>query len=147
MPRHSVSPWQRSAPWPSRCPSPSTTTSPCRPPAPSRCRCWQWCRPWPSSESSETRKPMNDMRPIVSLNDDKTRQLGKLIEKSYESYMDLNTILPWEQGVNRSIAPKREDHSWIYGTEYWDALTPEQRLELLWIENAQTPAAFIWLEE
>ena len=87
------------------------------------------------------------MKPIVSLNEDKTKQLGKLIEKSYDSYMDLNTILPWELGVNRSIAPKREDHSWIYGTEYWDRLTPEQRLELLWIENAQTPAAFIWLEE
>ena len=87
------------------------------------------------------------MKPIVSLNEEKTKQLGKLIEKSYDSYMDLNSILPWAQGVNRAIAPKREDHSWIYGTEYWDRLTPEQRLELLWIENAQTPAAFIWLEE
>lgn len=87
------------------------------------------------------------MKPIISLREEKTKQLSNLIEKSYENYMDLNTILPWEQGVDRSLPPKREDHSWIYGTEYWDRLTPEQRHELLWIENAQTPAAFIWLEE
>lgn len=84
---------------------------------------------------------------VLSLNEDRTRQLSKLIDKSHDSYMDLNSILPWEQGVDRTIAPKREDHSWIYGTPYWDRLTPEQRIELLWYENAQTTAGFIWLEE
>lgn len=86
-------------------------------------------------------------QPVLTLNEDKTRQLTKLIAKSHDSYMDLNSILNWEMGANRAIAPKREDHGWIYGTKYWDALTPEQRIELLWLENAQTPAGFIWLEE
>ncbi|MGZ5440824.1 MAG: diiron oxygenase [Thermoanaerobaculia bacterium] len=86
-------------------------------------------------------------QPALHLSDDKTKQLSRLIVKSHESYMDLNSILDWERGADRTIAPKREDHSWIYGTEYWDALNAEQRIELLWLENAQTPAGFIWLEE
>jgi len=85
--------------------------------------------------------------PVLSLSDEKTKQLSKLIEKSHDSYMDLNSILNWKGGVNRAIAPKREDHGWVYGTPYWDALNAEQRIELLWLENAQTPAGFIWLEE
>ncbi|MEO8378347.1 MAG: diiron oxygenase [Acidobacteriota bacterium] len=49
--------------------------------------------------------------------------------------------------VDRTLAPKREDHSWIYGTSYWDALTPDQRIELLWLEHAHTISALIWFKE
>jgi len=85
--------------------------------------------------------------PLLFLSDEKTRQLNNLIIKSHESHMELNDILPWANGIDRSIAPKRADHSWIYGTPYWDALTEEQRVELLWLETAMTASSFIWLEE
>jgi len=49
--------------------------------------------------------------------------------------------------VDRSLAPKREDHCWIYGTRYWDALTAEQRIELLWLEHAHTISALLWFKE
>jgi hypothetical protein len=81
------------------------------------------------------------------LNEGKTTQLQALIASSHESHMDLNSVLPWSKGIDRSIAPKRADHCSIYGTRHWDALTEEQRLEVLWQENAQAASQFIWLEE
>jgi hypothetical protein len=86
-------------------------------------------------------------QPLLSLDHEKTRKLTNLIEKSHESHMDLNDVLDWARGADRSIMPKRADHSWIYGTPYWDALTEEQRVELLWLEVAMTASMFIWLEE
>ena len=49
--------------------------------------------------------------------------------------------------VDRSLQPKREDHGWIHGTPYWDALTDAQRLEMLWLEHAHTVSAIIWFKE
>lgn len=86
-------------------------------------------------------------RPLLGLNDEKTRKLSGLIEKSNESHMELNDVLEWSRGVDRSMLPKRVDHSWIYETSYWDALTEEQRAEMLWIENSNVVSSFIWLEE
>ncbi|MCU1246371.1 MAG: hypothetical protein JWN02_2281 [Acidobacteria bacterium] len=86
-------------------------------------------------------------QPILSVSTDTTRQLFNLIDKSHSSYMDLNTVVDWEKGIDRSIRPKKSEHSWVYGTPYWDALSEEQRLELLWVENAQIASGFIWLEE
>jgi hypothetical protein len=86
-------------------------------------------------------------QPLLSLNEKKTQQLQGLIETSHESHMDLNSVLDWAGGADRSLPPKRADHCAIYGTPYWDALTEEQRLEVLWQENAQAASQFIWLEE
>jgi hypothetical protein len=85
-------------------------------------------------------------QPILSLNDEKTKQLSVLIDRSYINYIDVNKVLDWEKGVDRNMAPKRQDHSWIYGTRYWDALSEAQRLELLWKETAMNASMFIWLE-
>jgi hypothetical protein len=87
------------------------------------------------------------LEPLLFVSEDRTTQLNNLITKSHESHMDLNDVLPWANGIDRSIAPKRHDHSMVYGTPYWDRLTEEQRIELLWVEVAQTASAFIWLEE
>lgn len=86
-------------------------------------------------------------QPVLSLNEGKTTQLQALITSSHDSHMDLNSVLDWSKGIDRSIAPKRADHCSIYGTRHWDALTEEQRLEVLWQENAQAASQFIWLEE
>jgi P-aminobenzoate N-oxygenase AurF len=86
-------------------------------------------------------------QPLLFLPEERSKQLLGLIDKSHTSYMDLNSIVPWENGIDRALKGKRDDHSWIYGTEYWDRLTPEQRHELCWVENAQTVSFFIWLEE
>lgn len=85
--------------------------------------------------------------PVLSLSAGRTRQLSALIDKSHAVHMEVNTVADWSLGANRRIRPKREDHSWIYGTPYWDALNEEQRLEMLWLENAHLASGFIWLEE
>ena len=85
--------------------------------------------------------------PLLWLSEDKFKQVVNLTNKSNESHMELNDVLPWADGIDRSVAPKRHDHSMLYGTPYWDRLTEEQKIELLWVEVAQTASAFIWLEE
>jgi hypothetical protein len=84
---------------------------------------------------------------VLSLSAHRTQQLAGLIDKSHASHMELETVVDWAQGCNRAIRPKRVDHSGIYGTPHWDALSEEQRVELLWLENADLTSGFIWLEE
>ena len=86
-------------------------------------------------------------QPILNLNDHRMGQLEGLITKSHEDHMDLNSVIDWQLGVNKALPPKRLDCSNIYGTRYWDALRDEQRLEVLWHENAQAASQFIWVEE
>ena len=86
-------------------------------------------------------------RPILTLNDLRQGQLEGLIKKSHEVHMDLNTVIDWSVGVNKSLPPKRLDCSNVYGTRHWDALTEEQRIEMLWQEVALSASQFIWLEE
>jgi len=85
--------------------------------------------------------------PLLRLGAERTRQLGDLIAISHRSHMELNTVLEWSRGVDRSLPPKRADHSAIHGTPYWDALTECQRLEVLWQAVAQAASQFVWLEE
>ncbi|HEY0140681.1 MAG TPA: diiron oxygenase [Thermoanaerobaculia bacterium] len=84
---------------------------------------------------------------ILNLNETKMRQLSGLVDKSNASHMELNDVLPWANGIDRTVAPKREDHAWLYGTPYWEQLTPEHKIEMMWVENAQTVSGFVWLEE
>lgn len=81
------------------------------------------------------------------LSADKQALLSGLIQKSNAHYIDLETVLEWPKGVDRTAPPKREDHCWIYGTPHWERLSATQRLELLWQENARDASMFIWLEE
>lgn len=89
---------------------------------------------------------MSDMNEIC-VPDAVRRKIINLTEFSHRSHMDLNTAVPWFEGVDKEIAPKRPETSWIYGTPAWDALTAAQRHELIWMENARDVSMFIWLEQ
>jgi P-aminobenzoate N-oxygenase AurF len=76
-----------------------------------------------------------------------TKELRRLAKVSHKMPMDLNRSIPWELGVNKSLRPKSNESSWIYGTAHWDVMTPEQRQALLWEEVARDVSMFIWLEQ
>lgn len=78
---------------------------------------------------------------------EKADNIRRLIHFSHQSFMDVDGVLPWSNGVDRTQPPKDETTSWIYGTRYWEALTEKQRLELLWAECARDASMFIWLEQ
>jgi len=61
--------------------------------------------------------------------------------------MDLQNVLPWDDGIDFDKPPKMESASWIYGTQYWDNLTDQNRREILWKEIARDVSMFIWLEQ
>lgn len=75
------------------------------------------------------------------------RRVRKLIDYSHEQPMNFADCIEWQLGVNRQLPPKIPEHSWIYGTSYYDALTAEQRHEVLWLENARDVSMFISLEQ
>ncbi len=85
--------------------------------------------------------------PLVRLTEKSTRAVNNLISASHEKPMDLNTVLPWASGVDRRLPPKKANQSWIYGTPYYEMLTPEQRNELAWKETARDISMFISLEQ
>lgn len=74
------------------------------------------------------------------------RSIATLVNTSNRGSMELDTVLPWATGTDRKQAPKHLEHSWIYGTKYWDMLTPEQQHELMWLETGRDVTAFIKLE-
>jgi len=90
---------------------------------------------------------MNAQPRILDVDPRRQRSLRKLIEVSHEAPMDLLTSLPWSVGVDRSKTPKKVRHGWLTGTRFDEQLTPEQRHELLWLENARDVSMFISLEQ
>lgn len=86
-------------------------------------------------------------RPILTLNNLRMGQLDGLITRSHAAHMDINTVIDWGRGVDKSLPPKRLECSNIYGTRHWDRLTDAQRIEMLWQEVALSASQFIWLEE
>ncbi len=84
---------------------------------------------------------------ILPLSEERINKVKKLSKTSHDNVMDFKTVLPWDNGVDKSLYPKQPDHLWIYGTPYCDALTDEQRLELAWLETARDISMFIWLEQ
>lgn len=75
------------------------------------------------------------------------RLLLNLITKSHEDYIDPLTSIDWSKGIDKTRYPKRKDGCWLYGTEYWDRLSEEQKHEMAWKEIAREASNFIWLEE
>lgn len=73
--------------------------------------------------------------------------IRKLVQASHRSFMDVDGVLPWQDGIDQTLPPKAENTSWIYGTTYWDSLSEAQRRELLWKETARDVSMFIWLEQ
>jgi len=90
---------------------------------------------------------MSDATPLVALTAKSSLAVANLIAASHERPMDLKSVLPWDRGVDRSLAPKHPDQCWIYGTAHYDALAPAQRQELLWLEIARDVSMFISLEQ
>lgn len=89
---------------------------------------------------------MDKVNPIA-LDEEARAKVRTLIRASHRTPMDLEQVVPWEQGLDLSKPPKRPDGCWIYGTRHWDALTEVQRNELLWKEVARDVSMFIWLEQ
>jgi hypothetical protein len=75
------------------------------------------------------------------------KTIGRLIEVSNKMVMDLESSFNWQLGVDRTRRPKSEKNSWIYGTHFWDAMTTENKHEILWRELARDLSMFIWLEQ
>jgi len=84
---------------------------------------------------------------VLFLNDSAQRGVVNLIAKSHEQQMNLVYALPWSQGVDKKLAPKRPEQCWIAGTLYLEQLTEDQRHELLWQETARDISMFINLEQ
>ena len=84
---------------------------------------------------------------LVALNESSRRGVAKLITSSHEDPIDLNHVLPWDNGVDKRLKPKPAEQSWLAGTPYWDQLTSEQQHELLWQETARDVSMFITLEQ
>jgi hypothetical protein len=84
--------------------------------------------------------------PIV-LNERSKKTVKTLINASHRNLLFLDKVVDWEMGIDFSKPPKVAESSWIYGTPYWDALTPEQRNEVLWLETGRDVSYFIWLEQ
>ncbi|MCF2909098.1 diiron oxygenase [Pseudoalteromonas sp. DL2-H2.2] len=84
---------------------------------------------------------------ILTLTEARKAKVAKLCLTSHAHAMDLETVLPWDKGIDKSQWPKEKDHLWIYGTPYYDQLTEEQRLEVAWLETARDISMFIWLEQ
>jgi hypothetical protein len=70
----------------------------------------------------------------------------RLINASHKTYIDLESVIPWANGIDRSKPPKKLDQIWIYGTPHFDSLSPAQRLEVAWLETARDASMFIHLE-
>ncbi|MCW5257152.1 hypothetical protein D8B22_00765 [Verminephrobacter aporrectodeae subsp. tuberculatae] len=83
----------------------------------------------------------------IRLSEEDRAKVGVLIRASHRSPMSLEDVLPWNDGIDKSKLPKREDGGWIYGTEQWRGLTGDQQRELLWKELARDISMFIWLEQ
>ncbi|MCZ4305539.1 diiron oxygenase [Zoogloeaceae bacterium G21618-S1] len=86
------------------------------------------------------------LTPPIELSQRRSDTIARLITSSYEKYMDVNTVVAWNKGIDRKLLPKDPTQSWIYGTLWWDILTDEQRTEVLWLETARDASMFITLE-
>lgn len=84
---------------------------------------------------------------ILTLSEERKQKVSKLRAASHAKPMDFATVLPWDNGIDKSIYPKQKNHLWIYGTPYCDQLSEEQKLELAWLETGRDISMFIWLEQ
>ncbi len=83
----------------------------------------------------------------IPIKEEHRATVARLAIASHKNPIDIKTVLPWSQGIDRSIAPKRIDQLWIHGTEYVGQLNDEQKLEVAWKEIARDVSMFIWLEQ
>jgi hypothetical protein len=84
---------------------------------------------------------------VVALNESSRSGVAKLIANSHAHPMDVASVLPWVNGVDKTLSPKPFEQSWLAGTQYWEQLTQAQRHEVLWQETARDVSMFILLEQ
>jgi hypothetical protein len=75
------------------------------------------------------------------------KTIEQLVIKSHERPLDVNGAIPWDIGIDRRRPPKDLKQLWIYGTPFYDQLTPAERLETAWVETARDVSMFINLEQ
>ncbi|MBV8048840.1 MAG: diiron oxygenase [Paludibacterium sp.] len=89
---------------------------------------------------------LQESNPIV-MDDPSRKMVRTLIGASHRKLLMLDSVVDWQCGVDRANLPKLEQAAWMYGTPYWDQLTPEQKNEVLWLETSRDVSYFIWLEQ
>jgi hypothetical protein len=82
----------------------------------------------------------------ISVDPSKVSKVQRMIEVSHNDPIDYERSIDWKLGVDRSLPPKLPEHGWLYGTPFYDRLTPEQAHELLWLETARDVTMFLTLE-
>ncbi len=75
------------------------------------------------------------------------RGLSKLIDTSHRRPMNLADVLPWENPIDKALAPKVATHCWLHGTSYYENFSEQQKNELLWLQTARDVSMFITLEQ
>ncbi len=71
-----------------------------------------------------------------------TRLLESSVRNSYDPQLDIDWEAPIAEGLGY-LPPERVS---LYGTELWDGLTPEQRVELAKHEVGSTASVGLWTE-
>ena len=84
---------------------------------------------------------------LLPLMPSRVEKVRRLSEASHFQTMDHATVLPWNEPIDKTVAPKHLDHLWIAGTHWAEALSDQDRLELAWLETARDISMFIWLEQ
>lgn len=84
-----------------------------------------------------TDAPLNEQREKTA-----TRLLGSSSKNSYDPFLDID----WEAPADPSLGYLPFEHVSLYGTPLWDAMTPEQRVELSRHELASIAATGLWFE-
>jgi hypothetical protein len=84
---------------------------------------------------------------IFDLSDKSQESIKRFNIKSYENTMDVNLHIPTGTVIDKSMYAKKEEHTWLYNTRYYEALTEDQRRELSWLEVGRMTSGFIWLEQ
>lgn len=84
---------------------------------------------------------------ILGLSDKSYESIKRFNLKSYENTMDLKVHIPADTVFDTSMYAKKEEHTWLYNTPYYETLTEAQRIELSWLEVGRMTSGFIWLEQ
>mgnify|MGYP000583774829 CR=1 FL=1 len=84
---------------------------------------------------------------LYGLSEERLEKITKLTKMSHAKPMDINTVLPWTNGIDKSLYPKQPEHLWIYATPYCEQLSEEQKHELAWLEIGRDISMFIWFEQ
>jgi P-aminobenzoate N-oxygenase AurF len=75
-----------------------------------------------------------------------TKAFRQLIDKSLRESMDYHLSVPWDMGVDKTKPAKRFEQTWLYHSSAWQRFTPEQQVEITWLETARDVSMVVNLE-